>query len=57
MVYPLQHGFLLNYGKPVYGTLRNDGHISCGYIDDTFLMSYSFDRCTSNVHDTVVCSL
>lgn len=39
--------------KPVYATLRNKGHISSGFIDDSFLGGKTVTECELNVHDTV----
>ena len=39
--------------KPVYSKLRGLGHISIGYIDDSFLMGYSHNECELNVNDTL----
>ena len=39
--------------KPVYAHLRSIGHISSGYLDDTFLVAESADSCDCNVVDTV----
>lgn len=38
--------------KPVYSTLRTRGHISSGYLDDSFLLGRSYDQCLRNVNDT-----
>ena len=39
--------------KPVFAHLRSIGHISSGYVDDTFLVAKSTDPCDCNVVDTV----
>ena len=39
--------------KPVYYTLRQAGHLSTGYIDDSYLQGTSYDQCLENVKDTV----
>jgi len=39
--------------KPVFVTLRGKGHPSSGYLDDTFLVGYSYDECQSNINDTL----
>ncbi len=36
--------------KPVFATLRERGHISSGYLDDSLLLSYC--ECQSNIVDT-----
>ncbi|CAB4034218.1 Hypothetical predicted protein [Paramuricea clavata] len=38
--------------KPVYASLWNKGHISFGYIDDSYSQDDNFDGCKTNVHDT-----
>ena len=39
--------------KPVYATLRQMGHISVAYIDDSYLQAATARACEQNVHDTV----
>ena len=39
--------------KPVFATLRQLGHLSSGYIDDSWLMGPVWDDCAKNVIDTV----
>ncbi|XP_068675354.1 uncharacterized protein [Montipora foliosa] len=39
--------------KPVYSTLRLKGHLSVGYIDDSYLQGNTFVSCQENVTDTV----
>ena len=39
--------------KPVYSSLRQKGHISSPYIDDSILMGDNFSECAANVIDTV----
>ena len=39
--------------KPVYSTLHNQGHISMGYIDDSYLQSDTRDECKLNIVTTV----
>ena len=39
--------------KPVYSHLRLKGHVSSGYLDDSFLEGDSYDTCLSNVQDTL----
>ena len=34
--------------KPVLSYLRELGHISSGYLDDSFLLGYSFEECQTN---------
>ncbi len=41
--------------KPVTATLRNMGHISANYLDDSLLIGDTVDECTCNVQDR--CSL
>lgn len=38
--------------KPVYSALRNMGHISTGFIDDSLLGGQTVERCLENVQDT-----
>ena len=39
--------------KPVYATLRNKGHLSVAFIDDSCLIGSSYAECKENVMDTV----
>lgn len=39
--------------KPVFAILRQLGHLSSGYIDDSWLMGPVWDDCAKNVVDTV----
>jgi len=39
--------------KPVYSKLRSSGYISSGYLDDSFLVGYSYPECQENVQTTV----
>ena len=39
--------------KPVFSSLRELGHISSGYLDDSFLFGYSFEECQANIDDTL----
>ena len=39
--------------KPVFSYLRELGHISSGYLDDSFLLGYSPDECQANIDDTL----
>ena len=39
--------------KPVFAILRQLGHLSSGYIDDSWLMGSVWDDCAQNVVDTV----
>lgn len=38
--------------KPVYSALRGAGHLSSGYIDDSYLQGDTFQECHGNVVDT-----
>ena len=38
--------------KPVYSTLHNQGHISMGYIDDSYLQGDIKDECRCNIVST-----
>jgi len=38
--------------KPVYSALRSAGHLSSGYIDDSYLQGDTFEECRVNVIDT-----
>jgi len=38
--------------KPVYSTLHNQGHVSMGYIDDSYLQSNTRDECRRNIVNT-----
>lgn len=39
--------------KPVYCYLRKNGHLSSGYIDDSYLQGDGFSDCLANVVDTI----
>ena len=39
--------------KPVFSTLRKEGHISASYIDDTYLQGDTKEECQINVYETV----
>lgn len=39
--------------KPVYASLRNRGHISTGFIDDSLLGGQTISQCLDNLHDTI----
>lgn len=39
--------------KPVYGTLRSQGHLNVGYIDDSYLQGSSMPDCNQNVRATI----
>lgn len=39
--------------KPVYCHLREKGHLSSGYIDDSYLQGDIYQDCLANVVDTV----
>lgn len=39
--------------KPVFAVLRKKGHVSSGYIDDSYLQGTTFHDCARNVVDTV----
>ena len=39
--------------KPVFSTLRKEGHISASYIDDTYLQGDTKEEFQVNVHETV----
>ena len=38
--------------KPVYSTLHNKGHLSSGYIDDSYLQGDTVEECQQNITDT-----
>jgi len=38
--------------KPVYATLRKQGHLNVGYIDDSYLQGDTIQECQTNVTDT-----
>ncbi len=42
--------------KPLWGTLRNRGHVSVSYIDDALLIANSYKRCIKNIADTLTLS-
>ena len=39
--------------EALFATLRQLGHLSSGYIDDSWLMGTVWDYCAKNVVDTV----
>ena len=39
--------------EPVYSTLRNLGHLSVAYIDDSYLQADTYELCVQNVIDTL----
>lgn len=39
--------------KPVYASLRQLGHSNSGFINDSLLVSETFDECEENICDTV----
>ena len=39
--------------KPAYGYLRQQGHLSVSYIDDSYLQGDDYDDCLSNIIDTI----
>ena len=39
--------------KPVFASLRAEGHFCMGHIDDSFLMGYSYAACEENIVQTV----
>ena len=38
--------------KPVYATLRNEGHLNVGYIDDSYLQGDTIQECQTTITDT-----
>ena len=40
--------------KPIFSILRKQGHISVGYIDDSWLMGETFVLCVNNVIDILI---
>ena len=39
--------------KSVYGTLRSQGHLNVGYIDDSYLQGSSLSDCSQNIQATI----
>ena len=39
--------------KPVFSFVRELGHISSGYLDDSFLLGYFPEECQANIDDTL----
>ena len=39
--------------KPMYSVLRQQGHVSSAYLDDSFLEGDTFESCKSNALDTL----
>ena len=60
--YTILHVFLMDWHyaqgkftkllKPVYSTLRQMGHLSVSYIDDSYLQADSYEMCVRNIIDT-----
>ena len=40
--------------KPVYATVRSMGHLTSGYIDDSYLKGDTYAECHKNVNDTIM---
>ena len=38
--------------KPVYSVLRKNGHVNLAYIDDSLLISETYNDCLHNISDT-----
>ena len=38
--------------NPPFAVLRQSGHLSCVYVDDTYLQGDTYSECQQNVHDT-----
>ena len=38
--------------KPIYATLRNQGYVSAGFIDNSILIADSLNECTANIKAT-----
>ena len=49
----MHHVYLQNYMKPVFAFLRERGHLSSGYKDDSVLEGYSYSERQSNILDTI----
>ena len=52
MVFPVPHASLRKFLKPVYATLRKEGHLNVGYIDDSYLQGDTIHECQTNITDT-----
>ena len=39
--------------KPPFAVLRQAGHLSCVYVDDSYLQGDTYSECQQNVHDTI----
>ena len=39
--------------KPIFATLRDHGHLSVGFIDDSYLQGDDYEQCVKNITDTV----
>ena len=39
--------------KPPFAALRQSGHLSCVYVDDSYLQGGTYSECLQNVHDTI----
>ena len=42
-----------NLMKPVYSSLREQGHESSSYIDDSYLQGDDYADCVTNVRETI----
>ena len=40
--------------KPAYAYFHNLGHLSLGYIDDSYLQGDTYGECMQNIKDTVM---
>lgn len=52
MVFLVPHASLRKFLKPVYATLRKEGHLNVGYIDDSYLQGDTIHECQTNITDT-----
>ena len=45
--------YSLKFLKPTFAVLRQSGHLSCVYADDSYLQGDTYSECQQTVHDTV----
>ena len=45
--------YSLKFLKPPFAVLRQSGHLSCVYADDSYLQGDTYSECQQTVHDTV----
>ena len=46
--------FFFKLLKPVFAYLHSHGHVSCGYLDDTFLEGDEYEINVNNIEETCI---